>query len=151
MHASRLWECFSDLAVGLLPEVAAALIQFKGAEPIYGPYVARAEALDVFRPHAAVLAHEGYLSFGILFQHLGRTEEVLVHSAKYLKIWTNQPDKAREILSRYGLVESPQLRFVDEYPRVIEALRGADGHSLYPAIMESVEEAFNKLIPIDSP
>lgn len=151
VHASRIWECFSDLVIGLLPEVAAPLIEFKGAEPIYGPYVARASALEVFRPHATVLAHEGYLGFGLMFQHLGRTEEVLVHPAKYLQIWTNQSDRVREILARHGLMENPELCFLDEYPMVTEALCGADGNSLYPVLMQSVEIAFSKLIPVDPP
>lgn len=147
VHASDIWACFSDLVGGLLPEVAAPLIQFKDSDPIYGPYAARKDAWEVFLPHADVLCHEGYLGFGLMFQYQGRTEEVFVHPAKYLQVWTNQPDKAHQILSCHGLVQHPELHFIDEYPMVTEALRGPDGNSLHPALMQSVELAFSGLTP----
>jgi hypothetical protein len=33
----------------------------------------------------------------------------------------------------------------DEYPMVTEALRGPDGNSLHPALLQSVELAFSRL------
>ncbi len=151
VHASAMWACFCDLVVALLPEVAAPLVQFKDAEPRYGTYAARADGLAVFRPHALFLPHEGYLGFGMMFQYRGNTEEVFVHPAKYLQVWTNKPDQARAVFARHGLPEVPDLRFINEYPMVTEALADAEGSSIYPQVLRSIEAAFEQLVPIFPP
>ena len=151
VHASDIWQCFSDLVSALLPEVAAPLIQFKGEEPIYGPYVKRAEALAAFQPHAMFLQHEGYLGFGMMFQYQGRTEEVFVHNAKYLKVWTNQPEAARNVFMAHEVKEVPDLHFIDEYPMVTEALLNADGKIVHPEVLAAIEAAFRELTPVHAP
>lgn len=107
--------------------------------------------LAVFRPHAMFLQHEAYLGFGMMFQYQGRIEEVFVHSAKYFQVWTNQPDKARELFTRHGLTEVPYLQFIDEYPRVTEALEDAEGKIVYPQVMNAIEAAFRGLAPVHPP
>lgn len=151
VHASHIWQCFSDLVMELLPEVAAPLLQFKEEEPVYGAYVMREEALAVFQPHAMFLQHEGYLGFGMMFQYQGRTEEVFVHNAKYFQVWTNRADKACEVFMRHGLMEVPNLQFIDEYPRVTEALKDAKGEIVYPQVMDAIEAAFRRLTPVYPP
>jgi hypothetical protein len=151
VHASGIWTCFCDLVAALLPEVAAPLVQFKNAEPSYGTYAARADGLGVFQPHASFLQHEGYLGFGMMFQYRGMTEEVFVHPAKYLQVWTNKPDSARAVFARHGLVEVPDLRFINEYPMVTEALADETGNSIYPRVLQSIEAAFDALVPILPP
>jgi len=122
VHAPEIWDVFQDLVRALLPEIAAPIVGVKDDDPILGPYTDRDRALAAFAPFADSLQHDGLLEFGMIFQHRGRTEEVFVKAAKYLQIWTNEPELARAVLERHGIPEVPDLKFIHQYPRVSQTL-----------------------------
>src|SRR5262249_9853247 len=126
VHADRVWEVFQALARALLPEVSAPIVGVKEEDPILGPYTDRDAALAAFEPYAESLQHDGLLEFGAIFQLRGRTEEVFVPAAKYLKIWTNEPRVAMTVLERHGIPRVESLEFIDQYPRVSETFRSPD-------------------------
>ncbi len=72
-------------------------------------------------PYADSLVHDGFLEFGCICQRAGRTEEVVVPSAKCVRIWTARPERAIAVFERRGIPHVPDLRFVDEFPLVREA------------------------------
>jgi hypothetical protein len=145
VHAPRLWATFRDVALAILPGVAAPIIGIKEDEPVFGPYTDRDAALAVFEPYVHLLQHDGFLEFGVIFQHRGRTEEVFVRSSKYLQVWTNQPDVVRTVFHRHGLPEVPGLEFIDEFPMVSESLLTEVGNARWPEAYDPLQAAFARL------
>lgn len=145
VHASTLWTIFADLVNELLPEAAAPIVGIIDEDPELGAYTRRAAALDVLAPYADLLVHDGFLEFGCMFQRAGRTEEVFVPSAKFLRIWTNHPERAERVLARHGVPHVPALRFIDEFPLVREAQPyGGTDSGWYP-VVEELREKFRAL------
>lgn len=147
VHAPRLFGAFRDLALAILPEVAAPIVGVKDDETVLGPYTDRGAALAVFEPHVHHLQHDGFIEFGVMFQHSSRTEEVFVRSSKYLRIWTNDPAAVRAVFARHAVPEVPALEFIDEYPMVSESLLTEEGNATWPTVVEQIREAFARLPP----
>ena len=147
VHAPRLFAAFRDLALAILPDVAAPIVGVKDDEPFLGRYTDRDAAVAVFEPYVNQLQHDGFLEFGVIFQHEGRTEEVVVRSAKYLQVWTNQPDAVRSVLHRHRIPAVRALEFIDEYPMVSESLTSADGNATWPVVVAGLQAAFDRLPP----
>jgi hypothetical protein len=146
-HAPRLWSLVRDLAEAILPDAAAPIVALKDEDPVLGPYTTREAAIAVFEPFVEFLQHDGFLAFGLIFQRAGRTEEVFVESVKYLKVWTNQPTAVQAVLRKHALPEVPDLRFIDEYPRVSETLQTTEGNARWPVAFEGLRQAFEQLPP----
>ena len=144
-HAITLFALFHDLALTLLPRVAAPIIAVKDGDAYTGPYTIRAAALRVFEPHTDALQHDGFLAFGLLSEHEGLTEEVFVQPSKHIQIWTNQPAVARAVLARRRIPEVPDLQFMDQYPLVTEPLQTPEGAPTWPLVLEQVRAAFATL------
>ena len=147
VHAPRIWQVVRDIAKAILPEAAAPIVGVKDEDPILGPYTTRDAAIAVFEPFVELLQHDGFIEFGLIFQRAGQTEEVFVESVKYLKIWTNQPTTVQTLLQRHAIPEVPALQFIDDYPRVSESLRTAEGDARWPEAFEGLRDAFAKLPP----
>ena len=145
VHAPKLWSVFSALVSALLPTAAAPIVGVGGEEPILGPYTTRDAAVAVLEPYRDSLTNDGFLEFGCIFQRGGKTEEVFVRAAKYLRVWTNTPERAIKTLEDHGIPLQPGLRFIDEYPRVSEALPyGGETSGWYP-VCEELRTKFAEL------
>jgi hypothetical protein len=142
IHAPMVWDVFEAMATALLPDVAAPIVGWKGDDPTLGPYTDKAAAISALKPHRDRLQDDGFIEFGLMFQHQGVTEEVFVTSAKYLQIWTNHPDIAKALLLSKGIPEVGSLLFLDELPRVTEAL--SNGPST-DEVINSILNSFNSL------
>jgi hypothetical protein len=137
VHATSLWQVFVDLVNELLPDSAAPIVGIIDEDPVLGDYTRRDAALGALAPYADMLVHDGFLEFGCMFQRDGRTEEVFVPSAKFLRVWTSHPERAAQVLERHGIPHVPGLRFVDEYPLVREAQPyGGPGVGWYAVLEE---------------
>jgi hypothetical protein len=68
-----------------------------------------------------------------------------VRAAKYLRVWTNTPERAIETLEGQGVPSQPGLRFIDEYPRVSEALPYGGETSGWYAVCEELRTKFGDL------
>lgn len=147
VHAPRIWQVVRDIAEAILPEAAAPIVGVKEEDPVLGPYTTRDAAIAVFEPFVEFLQHDGFIEFGLIFQRDGHTEEVFVESVKYLKIWTNQPATVQAVLWKHALPEVPDLKFIDEYPRVSESLQTAQGNARWPEALEGLRDAFAQLPP----
>ena len=145
VHAPRLWRTFEVLVSALLPAVAAPIVGVFREEPVLGDYTTRDAALAALQPYADALTHDGFLEFGCIFQHAGRTDEVFVPSAKFIRIWTNAPDQAEDVLRSEGIPLMPDLRFVDEFPLVREAQPFDGQQSGWYAVVESLRGQFRQL------
>ena len=144
VHADEVWRFVRELAVAILPTVAAPIVGVKDDSPILGPYTTRTAALEVFKPFVDDLQNDGLLEFGLIFQQGDRTEEVFVSSVKFLKVWTSQLPLVRAVLEANGIPEVPALDFIDNYPRVSQSV-GPDGNARWPFVIESLQAAFHTL------
>jgi hypothetical protein len=145
VQPADLWRVFVDLVNALLPAAAAPIVGIIDEDPELGDYTARQAALDVLAPFKDMLVHDGFLEFGCMFQRAGRTEEVFVPSAKFLRIWTNHPERAERVLNRHGIPNVPQLRFIDEFPLVREAQPFGDTESGWFTVVEALRPRFHDL------
>jgi hypothetical protein len=151
VHAPRLWATFVALAEQLLPYWAAPIIGIKEEEPVFGPYGDKSDALALFTSHAEMLSHDGFLEFGLISSAEGRTDELFVAPAKYLKIWTNQPEQAGEVLEAHGVPRRSELRFLDEFPCVTEPLRNQVAHHDFEAVHRAIIEGFASIREVPYP
>jgi hypothetical protein len=68
----------------------------------------------------------------------------MVRASKDLRIWTNNPVVATEILSSLGIPRVEKLQFIDEYPRVTERLVDAPSSE---ETISAIVGAFQSLPP----
>ncbi len=148
-HAINLFALFYDLALTLLPRVAAPIIAIKDGDTYTGPYTIRAAALRLFEPHIQALQHDGFLAFGLICQRDGVTEQIFVQSCKHLQLWTNDPAVARAVLARHQIPEVSNLQVLDQYPLVREPLQTPEGNAVWPLVLEDVRAGFTTLPPPD--
>ena len=146
VHANKVFWVFVRLAISLLPDVAAPIIGLQDEEPVFGPYTSRDSAIEVFEPHTELLQHDGFLEFGITFQHKGRVEEIFVKSSKYFRIWTNQPEVVAEVLEDSAIPRVAKLEFIDEYPMVSKSIN-RNGNAAWPGVYHDIKDAFENLPP----
>lgn len=99
----------------------------------------------MFAPFVEELTHDGFLEWGVMFQYRGVTEEVFVTSAKYVRIWTNDPRRAAKVLRRHAIPEVGALAFIDEYPVVSETLQRDGGDAGWSYVLERVTQEFEML------
>ena len=149
VQPSDLWTVFQSLVRALLPDVAAPIVGAIDEEPLLGVYTSRDEALAALAPFADVLVHDGFLEFGCMFQLRGVTEEIFVPSAKFIRIWTNTPERAEAVLEAAGIPNVHDLRFIDEFPLVREAQPFADQTAGWFAVLEELRANFAELTPAE--
>lgn len=120
VHAPDLWSLVRDLALELLPEHAALLIGPKGEKPNGCPYRDKHELLKAVEPYGEALARDAFVEFGFIHQRAGITDEVFVHSARWVEIWTTRPPVLEAVMSRHEIPRADSLVFLDQFPRVTE-------------------------------
>ncbi|TGL50625.1 hypothetical protein EHQ61_09460 [Leptospira wolffii] len=72
------------------------------------------------------LLNDGFLAFGIAHNDEYGLNEVLVEAFKYIKIWTTEESRVRKLLHSFLLESHDDLRFMDEFPVVLESLSPTD-------------------------
>ena len=117
VHGPDVWPAFSALVTALLPERAAVIVGAIDEEPHLGHYTERDSLLAALSEFAEPLAADCFVEFGAMSQTPDRTEEVFVRAAKYIQIWTNDPESLRATMLRLGVPEVERLSFIDEFPR----------------------------------
>jgi hypothetical protein len=145
VQPTHLWAVFVDLVNELLPAAAAPIVGVIDEDPELGDYTTRQAAIDVLSPYADALVHDGFLEFGCMFQRAGRTEEVFVPSAKFLRIWTNHPERVERVFRRHAIPHVAALRFIDEFPLVRQAQPFGDTESGWYPVIEALRHRLHDL------
>jgi hypothetical protein len=145
VHAPAVWRLFQTLVAGLLPEHCALLIGVKDEALHHRPYRPKLALLGALEPYGQALARDTFLQFGLIWQRSGKTEEVFVEPAKYLKVWTNRPSLLVHVLAESGLNRAERLAFLDEYPRVTEPVSHPPEMYRYDELIERVLRAEGEL------
>ena len=142
VHAPQVWHLFGSLVATLLPEHAALLIGVKDGDLYHRPYRSKPALLRALEAYGEALARDTFVQFGLIWQRSGRTEEVFVEPAKYLKVWTNRPALLAQVLAQAGLNQAERLEFLDQYPRATEAVS-------HPPEMYRYEELIERVLAAD--
>jgi hypothetical protein len=121
LHTDQLWAAFEAFAA-CLPDDVGLLLGFKDEAPLRVAYRRRDETMPTLRLYRRELSCDPFLECGLIHQVDGRTEEVYIASAKYLRVWGNDLSLFRGTASALGLEEIPELRFVDQFPLTSHAL-----------------------------
>ncbi|WP_276134955.1 hypothetical protein [Polluticoccus soli] len=121
INNSRLWGLFVELAHQLPDEVCCIYGEYD-EEPNYSSYADRAHVLNVLSNYQVELAQDCFIEFGLIYHTEEKLEEIFVKEAKHLQVWGTNEAGFRQLMARFQLDEIPDLNFVDEFPKVVEAL-----------------------------
>src|SRR5690606_33733922 len=139
---SRFWDVFFDLSKAL-PEVCACIFAYESHEPIYGDYIEKENILDVLSQYKKELTEDCFLEFGLIFNTDTELVEVYVPRAKYFQFWGNDKIEFLMIMSKNNLFEFEEMSFVDEFPKVVYALKYVDENARTTGeVINALEAAF---------
>lgn len=124
VHASCTWEVFCDLCGALLGPSATFIASMIDDDPIEICPGDTNDLIRVLGGYKYQLSHDGFLQYGLGWAEGGVLNEVFVTPTKHFKVWLNDTDQFRSIMTRYHLAEAEKLEFLDQYPRVTITLRG---------------------------
>ena len=118
----RLWELFKTLALHL-PEEISLIFNHVDGETHYGKYQEKYSVLIDISNYSLELTKDCFLEFGAIHHTDDFLEEVFVDCTKYIKYWGMDEAWFRATMLDYQVFEIPDLNFMDEFPKVREALR----------------------------
>jgi hypothetical protein len=145
VDTDRLWDAFEAFA-GDLPDVVGTILGCKDAKPQLLPYSARAGVVAHLRVYRRELTRDPFLEYGLIHQVDGRTEEVFVPAAKYVRLWGNDLVRFRATAARLGLDEIADLRFVDEFPLISHSLHFLEPEALpFTEVLEDLRDRLDAL------
>lgn len=122
INNSRLWNLFRALALHL-PNEISLIFNHADEEANFGSYQDKYIVIDKLSNFTVELSQDCFLEFGVMHQTDDFLEEVFVDCTKYIKYWGMDEDWFRMVMNDFNLTEIPDLNFMDEFPKVREALR----------------------------
>jgi hypothetical protein len=122
VNNQRLWHLFKALLLQL-PDEICLVYNFKDEEPAYSGYADKYEVLNKLELYQLEITQDGFLEVGALYNDETMMEEVFIRSPKYLQYWGVDEQRFRQTMAEFELEEVPELKFIDQYPLVTEALR----------------------------
>ena len=143
IDANKIWDVFNHLTNKLIDDVAYGILGFKGEEPIISKFTEKETLLKIFEKFKFELTNDGYLEFGIAYYDENILNEIYVTSFKYMRIWTVKKEALIDSLNSFGIRQVENLRFIDEFPVVSEALSNGTRH--YSEVIEFIEGEFKNL------
>ncbi len=140
IDAPQIWQVFRSLCEELLPEESFAIIGEIDEEPLHGgSYAQTQELLALFERFSYYLANDCYIQFGLAAQSETELAEVFVTPTKHFQIWTNKASIFADVMAKFGIAETDELQFIDEFPRTTTALD-------YTGDFQSHDELINYLV-----
>lgn len=121
INNSRLWDLFKVLALHL-PDEISLIFGHADDEPFYGEYRDKYEVLNTISNYTTELTKDCFLEFGAIHHAGNFLEEVFVDCTKYIKYWGADKDWFRQTMADFELFEIPDLNFIDQFPKVREAI-----------------------------
>ncbi len=122
INNSKLWDLFIRL-VDAIPSPAAFIYGFKDGVDRFSPYTEKEGIIQIIEKYKYELTVDGYLQFGFIHFHDDVLIEVYVDCSKYIKYWGVEIEKFNSIMRIFELKENNVLKFIDEFPKITEALR----------------------------
>jgi hypothetical protein len=118
---SKLWTIFVDLLLDM-PNDLSCIYNLLDNDPKHSVYRAKDEILECLENYKTELVQDCRLEFGLISNTEIALEEVFISSVKYLKYWGINDNSFRQKMHKHGLVEISKIKFIDEFPYVIEPL-----------------------------
>jgi len=122
INNSRLWDLFKKLALHL-PDEISLIYNHADNEASFGKYKEKYSVINTLSNFITELTQDCFLEFGVIHQTETFLEEVFVDCTKYIKYWGMDEKWFRATMEEFKLLETPDLNFMDEFPKVREALR----------------------------
>ena len=119
---SSLWNLFKAIVLHL-PEEISLIFNHADEEANYGKYLNKHSVLNTIDKYETELTQDCFLEYGAIHQTTDSLEEIFVDCTKYIKYWGIDEQWFRTIMNEFNLFEIPDLNFIDEFPKVREALR----------------------------
>ena len=139
---SNLWNLIISLC-NELPEEVSLIFNESDLEPNYGNYSDKDETLSILNSFKEEITKDPFIDIGLIFHSESELIEIFVPESKYIKFWGVNEKSFREIMDRFNLKEIPDLEFVDEYPKVREALRLHSSNVIEPFdLINTMKEKF---------
>lgn len=137
---SRLWDVFTVLST-LLPEICCCVYNSYESEPRFGEYMQKKEIMDELSNYEFELTQDCDIEFGILFHSEVQMVEVFVSDSKYIRFWGMDESQFTYLMNENGLTERPEIKFIDEYPKVVVPLAILDTEARETEIV--LQELYN--------
>lgn len=126
---SNLWNVILALSK-TLPEIVAVLFGYIDSEINYGNYHEKSKVLEFVSSYKKELTKDAFINFGLIYNDDEILIEIFIDESKYIKYWGTDEKSFRKILNDFGINEIDNLEFIDEYPKVREALRLFDDNAV---------------------
>ena len=123
----------------MLPDVCACLFCPYEGDVTYGEYQDKEFTLAVLDSLRKELVADCRLEFGLIYNDEEILIEIYVVESKFIKIWGVDRQHFEQIMKQYGIPEFEEMRFVDEFPKVVVPLTTLDAEA------KSTEEVLNLL------
>ncbi|MBO0360788.1 hypothetical protein J0X19_22705 [Hymenobacter sp. BT186] len=128
VNNSRLWELLLNLT-SMLPDVCACLFCPYEGDVTYGEYQDKKLILTVLGSLQKELTADCRLEFGLIYNDDDTLVEVYVAESKFIKVWGIDQPHFEQIMKQYGIPRFEEMRFVDEFPKVVVPLTTLDAEA----------------------
>jgi hypothetical protein len=118
----KLWKLFKDFLV-TFPDEISFIFNHIDSDPIYTKYDDKFKILNEIEKFATELTQDGFLEWGIIYHDENILKEVFIKKPKYLQFWGVDKSEFLRIMEKNSINEIEEMKFIDEYPLVTEALR----------------------------
>lgn len=125
IDSQHIWNLFNSLCRKLLPiETITILggIEDEEKDLFKSDYVNTLEFLEQFERFKFYFANDCNIQFGFAASLLGNVHEVFVTPTKHFRVWTDKVGVLESVMREYNLVQTNDLQFIDEFPRVTVSL-----------------------------
>ncbi|WOI23498.1 hypothetical protein [Nonlabens ulvanivorans] len=119
---SKLWNLILELS-NELPNEISLIFNHVDSEPNYGKYSEKTNTLEFLNKYKTEITSDTFIDFGMIFHSESELIEIFVPESKYIKFWGVDQESFLKIMDSFNLKEVDGIEFVDEYPKVREALR----------------------------
>ena len=119
---SKLWELFKALLISFEEEICFIFGHIDN-EPFYSKSRDKFEILNVIEKFQTELTQDGFLEFGIIYHDENKLKEVFVKKPKYIQFWGIDKNEFLAVMNSFSIYEVEDMKFIDEFPLVTEALR----------------------------
>jgi hypothetical protein len=122
INNSNLWNLIVALSKEM-PEIIAVIFGQEGSELNYGQYSNKEDTLRFLSKYSKEIITDAFIEMGLIFHSENELIEIFVSESKYIKFWGINEESFIQIMNNFNLKQIDNIEFVDEYPKVREALR----------------------------
>ncbi len=121
INNSRLFDLILALS-NELPREVSLIFNYSDMDPKFGKYGDKDKLLSFLNEYKAEIVADPFIEIGMIFQTENELIEVFVSDSKYIKFWGVNQNSFLKIMNDFNLKEVKGIEFIDEYPKIREAL-----------------------------